>query len=335
MDLGRPPRLVVAAILLMACSVAAFDYGMGRVGQPNVELLGERLAAHWSILELHPGAQSPYRYRLLAPLLIQALALPVAWFAGFERAFHVVSALFYAGALWLMLLVLDRYLERWFSPAEALVGTLATASTLPITLRQHIYAPWSWLEPTLLMVGLLCILDRRGLRLLVLSVVATLNRETGILVAIAFLVDALSDKPRSMRRLLAATACIALSAATIGAVRIIRGPGPPAIALANVWAFNRSDEGLLKAAVNGALFMGVAGWALVALGFAQAPAFVKRMAWLVVVYLPMYLIGGIWYEVRLLMPLYPVLVPSLLSAIYRPRPVPAHPDPQLRQPLRR
>jgi hypothetical protein len=33
----------------------------------------------------------------------------------------------------------------------------------------------------------------------------------------------------------------------------------------------------------------------------------------------LYLVYGYWYEVRLLMTLYPVLMPTLLAGIYQPR----------------
>jgi hypothetical protein len=70
------------------------------------------------------------------------------------------------------------------------------------------------------------------------------------------------------------------------------------------------------------LFLGGTGWLLAILGFGRAPRFVKRTTALLAVYLPAYLIFGYWYEVRLLMPLYPVLLPLALSGLYQP-----HDDP--------
>lgn len=319
MDLNRTPSaVIVGALLLMACCVPAFDYSMGAVGPPNRNLLAERLQVHQSIVHIEDGAQSPYRYRLLAPLLIHAVTLPFSVWVSYGRAFDVVSALFYVGALMFLLVTLKRYLESWFTPIEALVGTLATAATLPITLRQHIYTPWSWLEPPLLLLGLIWIIEGRTLRVFVVAILATLNRETGVLIPVAFLIDALARRPLNGANVRMALGAIAVSAAIVLGLRLAIAPGPSAATLAHIWDVNRSAYGFMKALVNGALFLGVTGWALVAIGFGRAPAFVKRLGWLVAVYVPMYLVGGIWYEVRLLMPLYPVLVPALLSAVYTP-----------------
>jgi hypothetical protein len=312
-----PSTVAVAAVLLMACSVSAYDYSIGRVGQPNRELLDDRLRVHLGIVHFDTAAPTPYRYRILPALTIHAMTLPVASVIGYARAFDIVSGVFYIAALVVLLFVLKRYLETWFSETHALIGTLATACTLPITLRQHIYAPWSWLEPSLLMLGLLAIIERRSALLLVLTIAASLNRETGVLVPVAFVVDTLYARDRS-RRLTNALICLGVSFAILAGLRLVIGPGQPAITLSKIWAFNHSPEGLLKASVNGSLFLGITGWVLVAFGFRHAPVFVRRMTWLAAIYVPLYLVGGIWYEVRLLMPLYPVIVPSLLSAVYRP-----------------
>ena len=323
MDLNRP-RVAAWALLLMACSVPAFDYAMGAAGPPNRDLLAERLQAHLSIVTFEDTALSPYRYRVLAPLVIHAVTLPISRFVAYNRAFEVVSGLFYAGALLFLLVTLKRYLELWFQPVEALAGTLATAATLPIVLRQHIYTPWSWLEPPLLLLGLVWIVERRTMPVVLLTIVATLNRETGVLIPVAWLIDALAARPRFGRETTRALASVGASLAIVLGLHLAIGPGPSAATLAHIWSVNSSGYGFLKAIVNATLFLGGAGWILAAYGFRRAPVFVRRLGWLAAVYVPVYLVGGIWYEVRLLMPLYPVLVPAALAAVYEPSRLPSH-----------
>ena len=72
---------------------------------------------------------------------------------------------------------------------------------------------------------------------------------------------------------------------------------------------------LILAVEHWVLFMGL-GWVLVFLGLRRAPEFVYRMALLVPLYLPAVLVFGVWFEVRLLMPMYPVLLPLLLTSLY-------------------
>ena len=52
------------------------------------------------------------------------------------------------------------------------------------------------------------------------------------------------------------------------------------------------------------------------IGIPCALAFAKL--WIAALYLPLVIVWGVWYEVRLLMPLYPVLIPLVLSPIWVP-----------------
>jgi hypothetical protein len=90
------------------------------------------------------------------------------------------------------------------------------------------------------------------------------------------------------------------------------------VTIADVWRMNVSDQGIRTTIPNVALFLGISGWILAMLGFARSPAFVRRTGWLAVAYIPAYAIWGYWYEVRLLMTLYPIVVPALLSCLYSP-----------------
>ena len=61
-----------------------------------------------------------------------------------------------------------------------MIGALLVAATLPITLRQHVFAPWSLLEPSLLTLALtnVALGERSLMRVLVLTIIASVNRET-------------------------------------------------------------------------------------------------------------------------------------------------------------
>src|SRR5262249_46033330 len=147
-----------------------------------------------------------------------------------------------------------------------------------------------------------------------LSVLACLNRETGLLVPIAAIIDALYEHDRA--RLRRGVAALVAGGIVIVLVRSIVGPGEPRITLAAIWQENTSPLGLAKAATYLLLFGGITGWALAAISWARAPIFVRRQAWLVPVYLPGYLVAGIWYEVRLLVPLYPLFIAYALAAVF-------------------
>jgi hypothetical protein len=69
--------------------------------------------------------------------------------------------------------------------------------------------------------------------------------------------------------------------------------------------------------MNGSLFLG-GFWLFAVLGFRFAPRLVRQAALIVPLYLVVIAIWGVWNEVRLLMPLYPVLIPLGMSFIWRP-----------------
>ena len=104
---------------------------------------------------------------------------------------------------------------------------------------------------------------------------------------------------------------------TLIEIRFARGGGTDLLTVADIWKMNTSEQGWKTAASAVPLLLGGTGWLLAAYGVPAAPLFVRRMLLLVVLYLPLYLVFGYWYEVRLLMPLYPVLVPAVVAGINR------------------
>jgi hypothetical protein len=298
------------AVLAAAISVSAFDYSLDRALQPV------RIREHQEIIR--GDAASPNRYRVLIPFAAEPLIQAIGRGTGYDEAFRLVYAAFYTAALFALMAALFRYLRLWFPADAAAIGVLLACCTLPMALRYHSFSPWSILEPLLLTMGLLAIHAGRNDRIPLLTVAASLNRETGVLIPIALLIDARHDFPRPTRRLSIAIAAIAGSLVIFGALRWWRGPAAPVVTIADVWRMNTSREGLRTAIPAVVLFLGGTGWLLAILGFGRAPRFVKRTTALLAVYLPAYLIFGYWYEVRLLMPLYPVLLPLALSSLYQP-----------------
>ena len=111
-----------------------------------------------------------------------------------------------------------------------MVGALFVAATLPISLRQHLYAPYSLIEPALLLLGLHWLYHRRVALAGTLGLLATLNRETGFLLGLAVLVDGLRlrDRHQIGTGLLALGVSLAIS---IG-LRVWLGAAPDSIVLA-------------------------------------------------------------------------------------------------------
>lgn len=308
---------VALAVVISVAAVAAYAY-VRQVDLPNYE---QRLELHKQMVA--GTAEAPYRYRILVPFVCEAVtrlfsvALPVKY------AFILSYAIFDAAAILFLLMILFAWFRIWFSRDHSLIGLLFIAAVMPMAFRDHYYQPWSLLEPGFFAAGLLAIYRRRYWLVALLTALATLNRETAVFIPLAFLfsnVD-LGGSPgvrlagdKKWLRLCAAY--ILIWAVVYGALRLSLGGTPHMYTLGGIWAYNTAKHNILYTPENVILFLG-AFWAFAAMGYRYAPVFLKRVAPVIPLYLLTILVLGAWKEVRLLMPLYPLLVALGLCYVYR------------------
>lgn len=316
---GNPGARTAAPMLLVLSVAAVLAYGyLVRIDLP---FYADRLEMHQQILA--GTAESPFNYRVLVPFAVEGARRLLATSISDTAAFVFAYALYELIAIFLVLALLLVWLRHWFTAEQALVGALFVGGTMQIALQDHYFQPTSLLEPALFAAGLVAIERRRDTWLAVLVVLASLNRETGVFLALAFLVARAPGLrragPERGRVLAFAAVLLLLWAGVFFGVRLVRGDVPRGITVAETFARNTSATGLLFACIQAPLFLG-ALWVFAALGFRSAPALVQRLAALVPLYLATVLVWGIWSEVRLLMPLYPLLVPLGLAYVYPARP---------------
>jgi hypothetical protein len=304
----------ILAIVSAAAAVPAFDYSVRAPGGPLD--LQKRVEAHWAIV--HRTALEPDRFRILTPWLMEPPVRLLNTRMPYADAVRRAYDLFYYGVLVALLFSLQRYFRIWFSDEQALIGSLLIAATLPVTLRHHIFAPYSFVEPILLTL-VLGALARRSLTLpglLMLTAIATLNRETGMLLPIAAFVMLWPDD-RQRAAVWGGTSLLAAVLIYAG-VRLAIGPADRLITVGGVWRLNLGREAFLAALTNIPLFLGVTGWGLLVVGTRRAPEYLRRTLWIAVPYVALLSVYAIWYEVRLLMTLYPILVTLVLVGIFEP-----------------
>jgi hypothetical protein len=311
-DPSTPPRasriqpLALACILVTASLIPALDYGFG----PGDETLIARREIHRGILDR--TTRAPDRYRWLAAAVVEPPARLLAQVMPYDRAFDRVSTAFYLAAITGMLWSLFVFLRVWFTDEAALIASLAAACTIRIAMRQHDYAPYSFLEPTFVALALLAMLRRHHVRLAIIVVLASFNRETAVFLVPLYLVT--SDW--SGQAWLRTAAYGAMWAMIFFGVRAISGDADRYWTIERVFRTNMAQP--LLAATNLAMLLGVF-WLLAPLGWRRAPSFIRRSAAIIPAYLLTVAVWGIWWEVRLLMPLYPILFALALSYLYEPR----------------
>jgi len=295
----------LAAVLCAAAAVTSLDYSF----HPGESTLLARRGFHDGII--NATANAPERYRVLIPVMVEG---PIRLFARvmpYEQAFDRAYAIFYFLAMVSMLWALHTYLTEWFTDDQALVGVLLVACTIRITIRQHDWAPGSYLEPGFFSIALLLILRDRRWWFALLVAVASLSRETGVFLVLLYVATA----PIGWRSLRTAIAYLAVSGAVFVGVRLVQGDAERYWTLGRVLATNLSQPWL--AAFNVTVLLG-AIWLFAVLGFARAPLFARRAAAVIPIYAGAIVVWGIWWEVRLLMPLYPLVLPLALSYLFSP-----------------
>jgi hypothetical protein len=293
-------------VFLSAAAVPAFDYSF--LVSDNTKQA--RLDFHRQIVAR--TATAPERYRVLAPYLLEGPIRAIGGAMPYEDAVHRVYAAFYFLALAAILATLFWYLTFWFRAEQALVGALLVAATMPIALRHHAYAPYSLLEPGFVATALVLMLQERRVLLAVLVAVATANRETAIFLVLLYV----ATMRWSRRDASFALAYFAIWAAVFVGVRTLAGGAARYWDLATVWYGNtHSVENMVTTAVNVSRCLGFF-WMFAALGFRRAPWFIKRSAAVTPFYCVTVAIWGLWWEVRLLMPLYPLVLPLALSYMF-------------------
>jgi len=311
---------IMAIVFIFSVSaVIAYVY-FTRVDRPNLE---PRIELHSQIIE--GTAPPPYRYRILVPLIAEISTKAFSVVCSYKKAFLLSYAMYDLLAIFFILATLFLWLKNWFSKEQALIGVLFLAGTMPIALQNHYYQPWSLLETGLFSASLLAIYSKRYWMLAFLVMLASLNRETAIFIPLAFLLTSLDIKSILKTRMHIAWKPIILFFALLlewavifWALRYFQGSAPYIHTIEELLEKNLAKRSLFHTFVNGSLFLG-GFWVFIILGYRYAPKFIKQVALIIPFYLIVIAIWGVWYEVRLLMPLYPVLLPFGLSFVYRPK----------------
>jgi hypothetical protein len=274
------------------------------------------------------AAGSPYRYRVLVPLLLDGLTRVFSSLGIRDGAYLYAWAVYDVLAVMAQLLGLFALARQWFRPGEALVGVAFISGVTLATFAYFTFQPWSLLEVTFFSLGFLFAYRGRWGRVATLVVLASLNRETGVFLPLALLLASIDARdwwhPDAIRRAAAqretrlAFGLLLVSVAIFAGLRLLRGGAAPVDELGDVVSRNLERNNLIAAGLALLLFMGV-GWIFALRGFGRAPVFIRRVGRVVPFYLAAFAIWGWWREVRILTTLYPILIVLVLAYCYLPR----------------
>jgi hypothetical protein len=200
------------------------------------------------------------------------------------------------------LFVFDRYMRVWFAPAAAAAGALALAAIIPFTYYRVVQES----DPINLLVVTLAfwaVARARDLLLIPLVLVGALNRETTAMIPAVYLLGRWREQPVGQVVWRAALLTALWGAVYFGLIGIYGWREYYCERI--MWPRNVGSvfPTLQVVLVYGAI------WVLAALGARHAPVMLRRALWLVPPYIALHYVVAMVNEVRLFLPLAPILIP--------------------------
>lgn len=197
------------------------------------------------------------------------------------------------------------WLKRWSDENRALIGMFMFVAFLPLAF--HIYAVLiaSILEVALLLWALILIDRYRWM--VVIVAIAALNRETAIFLVLAYVVFYPSQWKRWGGLGL-------IYAAITAGLHLWLGPSPHVLGFEGTLAYNLET-------ISNAIFVNLMItplWILVALNYRHAPVVLKRLCWVALLYAGSIVVAAAWEESRLMMLMFPLVLPIVVSSLRQP-----------------
>ena len=240
---------------------------------------------------------APFRYRLLAPALQYLFApnAPESRALLIDVGVHTVLVALLLPALFL-------WLRRWVSQDKAVSAIMILS--LCFTVAYHFYLPFG---TTIIELTLLCLLlaniDGSFAVIVILVILDSFNRETALLLVAAYGAwHGWAGKNRTI-------VLFVIWAGITAGLHVWLGPAPHIYGLGGT--FERNIQALSRALIYNAAFVPL--WIMTLREYRYSPAPLKRMVWVAGIYAVSILVGASWEEVRLLLPLLPLVMPVMLK----------------------
>lgn len=263
----------------------------------------KRLETHEQVI--HHQAPAPIQYRIMIPYMAEGLRKTGV---SFLESFVLIRFLFTA----LAGILFHLFLRRWYSPLAAFSAVLYFYACLPLTHLHYYMQPMDMPNLVFFILALMLIRDGREGLLALLSGIAMLNRETFVLVPLLWLLCRWDELPLG-KTILFFLGHLAVVLGVYFGLRVYFG-NMPYYSEAYFLQFNLKSPMahlyfLLMFGVIGVL--GVRQWK-------ECPKFLRRAALFSPFFVVFHLMLTIFQEPRLMLPLFPILIPLALAAFAPP-----------------
>jgi len=255
-------------------------------------------------------ADAPERYRVLVPFTVEAFRTVTG--LGPAGAWHTTRLILF----FLAYLTFFVYLRTWFSTSLALLGTALVAATWPLTLTNSWAHPDHVAELVLFTAGCTAIARQQTAILVLVLVIATLNRETAVFLVPTYLLSGAIHP----RRLITSALLGAVWLAIYGGLRLWRGfVGYDYFQLARNLDFLKllpeNYDPYYRAYAYFALLLFGGLLAVAIHEAAPEDPFIARALWVVPLFGAVAFSVSSIIETRIFTPLYPLMMPAVISAL--------------------
>ena len=209
------------------------------------------------------------------------------------------------------------YFKKYFKNSTSIIGVLLIGILINVHLKD-LFIVATILDASFLVLALLLIKNQKYYWLLPLLVFAGLNRETSILIIVIFFIKLIFLKEIKKKNILLFFYLILTYIFIFISLRYFLGPAEHMSLssedhfLLAIFLWNIKLEYFLYALFLYFIFFGFL-WIYVISGFKKLNYELRENYLILLFYLPLIWVFGSWYETRLLIPMFSIVIPSLLA----------------------
>ncbi len=331
-------KVKILYFLFLFLFFLAFSVSVSNTYQRIVDLPNRFDRERIHIQIIHKEGFSPLRYRLLYPYLTELLirsnlnidilnvnerldpSFPMP--AKNTREFKFIQIWYLLDTVSIFLTFLFTYIFlKNYSIVYRLLGCFFLFTALNAVLIGHAYQPWSLIEGFLFPIGYILmdkiksINNKVYILLYFLTVfIASINRETGIFLVVFFLATIFIKKQVRELGLVGAGLAI-ISVGTLLFIRVYQGFAPQIHSISELYYMNIAGSNTNLARFElGNMFS--VFWIFILIGFFMYEKKFLNYQILILIFLPFYLVFGLWGEPRILIPLFPIFIHYILRTLF-------------------
>lgn len=272
---------------------------------------------HDNLISFDGSDNAPFKYRIIVPLFSEFIQSVLNFFFNTEISFKLSHIFLNLVSTFMYLFFTYLYFKEYFGNSTSLIGVLLIGILINIHLKD-LYIANTLLDAAFFVLAILLIKKEKYFILLPLLLFAGLNRETSILIVIIFFIKKIFLKSIKRKNIYYFFYLSSLYIIIFFGLRFILGDANHTASydgnhfLYNTFLGNIKFEYFLFSIFLYFMIFGLL-WFYIFKGFKNLEIDLKENHLILLFYLPLIWTFGAWYETRLLIIMYPIILTSILK----------------------